>query len=92
MYANKMILSMSSPVIKAMFESDFKEKNETEIKLPEKKLNTFLELMQAVHPKLSTMVIFSYLQQMTVICMNYKYYKTMPLDVVLESMIPEMNM
>ena len=50
MYANKMILSMTSPVIKAMFEADFKEKNETEIKLPEKKLNTFLELMQAVHP------------------------------------------
>ena len=49
-YANKMILSMSSPVMKAMFESDFKEKNETEIKVPEKKLNTFLHLMQAVHP------------------------------------------
>ena len=49
-YANKIILSMSSPVMKARFESDFKEKNLTEIKLPEEKLNTFLELMQAVHP------------------------------------------
>ena len=50
MYANKMILAMSSPVIKTMFESDFKEKNDSEIKLPEKKLSTFFALMQAVHP------------------------------------------
>ena len=28
-YSNKMILSMSSPVMKAMFESDFGEKNNT---------------------------------------------------------------
>ena len=49
-YANKMILAMSSPVIKTMFESDFKEKNDSEIKLPEKKLSTFFALMQAVHP------------------------------------------
>ena len=49
-YANKMILSMSSPMMKTMFTGNFMEKNAEEIELPEKKLNTFLELMQAVHP------------------------------------------
>ena len=50
MYANKMILSMSSPVMKAMFEADFKEKDAKEIELPGKTLDTFLDLMKAVHP------------------------------------------
>ena len=49
-YANKMILSMNSPVMKTMFESDFKEKNLEEIELPGKKLNTFVNLMKALHP------------------------------------------
>ena len=50
MYANKMILSLSSPVMKAMFTANFKEKDAKEIELPEKKLGTFLQLMKAVHP------------------------------------------
>ena len=49
-YANKMILSMSSPVMKAMFESDFKEKDAKEIELPGKEKRPFLNLMKAVHP------------------------------------------
>ena len=49
-YANKMILSMSSPVMKAMFESDFRETHSEAIKLPGKTLNVFLDLMKAVHP------------------------------------------
>ena len=44
-YANKMILSMTSPVMKAMFESDSKE-----IELPCKELKPFLDLMRALHP------------------------------------------
>ena len=50
MYANKMSLSMTSPVMKAMFIANFKEKDAKEIELPEKKLGTFLQLMKAVHP------------------------------------------
>ena len=49
-YANKMILSMSSPVMKAMFEADFREKRAETIKLPGKTLRSFLDLMKAVHP------------------------------------------
>ena len=49
-YANKMILSMSSPVMKAMFEADFREKDVKEIELPGKTLDSFLDLMKAVHP------------------------------------------
>ena len=49
-YANKTILSMSSPVIKAMFESDFKEKDAKEIELPGKELEQFLDLITITHP------------------------------------------
>ena len=50
MYANKMILSMASPVMKAMFETDFREKDVKKIELPGKRLDNFLDLMKAVHP------------------------------------------
>ncbi len=49
-HANKTILSMWSPVMHAMFEQDFKEKGQHQIKLPGKCYAHFLELMQAVHP------------------------------------------
>ena len=50
MYANKTILSMASPVMKAMFESDFKEKKVNKIELPGMELKPFLDLMKTVHP------------------------------------------
>ena len=49
-YANKMILSLSSPVMKTMFESDFKENGAKEIELPGKELRPFLDLLKVVHP------------------------------------------
>ena len=49
-YANKLILSMWSPVMETMFTSDFKEKDTAEIPLPGKNYEDFLELMKAVHP------------------------------------------
>ena len=49
MYANKTVLSMSSPVMKAMFEFDLKEKDAKEIELPGKELVNFLDLMKIAH-------------------------------------------
>ena len=49
-YANKVILSMWSPVMKSMFTSDFKEKNASEIPLIGKKFTHFQKLMKCVHP------------------------------------------
>ena len=48
-YANKMVLSMASPVMKTMFESNFREKDAKEIKLPEKEFKHILNLMKIVH-------------------------------------------
>ena len=48
-YANKMILSMSSPVMKEIFKTAVGEKDEKEIELPGKKLKPFLDLMKNVH-------------------------------------------
>ena len=50
MYANKTILSMSSPVMKTMFESHYKEKDAKKLELPGKELRPFLDLMKTVHP------------------------------------------
>ena len=45
-YANKVILSMWSPVMESMFTSDFKGKDASKIKLPGQKFTYFLKLMR----------------------------------------------
>ena len=40
---------MSSPVMKAMFESDFREKDAEDIKLPGKELEHYLDLITITH-------------------------------------------
>ncbi|XP_041357425.1 BTB and MATH domain-containing protein 38-like [Gigantopelta aegis] len=50
MYVNKTILSLASPVFEAMFESDFKEKQDEEIPLPGKKYDDFLEFLLCFYP------------------------------------------
>lgn len=49
-YANKMILSMWSPVFAAMFGNNFREKTAKEIELPGKKYEEVLEMMRVLHP------------------------------------------
>jgi hypothetical protein len=49
-FANKMILSLWSPVFEAMFTHDFKEKGAEEIPLPEKKFEEIIQLMKVLHP------------------------------------------
>jgi len=50
LWANRAILAMWSPVFEAMFGSDFKEKNLSEIELPGKKFDSMLELLAVTHP------------------------------------------
>jgi len=50
LYASKLILLLWSPVFKAMFENNFKEKNAIEIALPGKKHSDMLELLAVTHP------------------------------------------
>lgn len=49
-HANKLVLILWSPVFKAMFENNFREKNATEVLLPGKKFDDILELMCILHP------------------------------------------
>ena len=49
-YANKTILSMWSPVLKAMFSGAFKESSATAVNLPGKHYNEVLELIRVLHP------------------------------------------
>ena len=49
-YASKIILSMSSPVFRAMFEGNFREKGKGEIFLPNKPFLPFVGLMEMIHP------------------------------------------
>ena len=50
LFVNETILSMSSPVMEAMFTGDFREKGEEEITLPEKTYQDVYELMEVIHP------------------------------------------
>ena len=49
-YANKTVLSMWSPVMKAMFNNDFVERSASIIELPEKTFEDILELVRVLHP------------------------------------------
>ena len=50
LYVNKDVLSMCSPVLKAMFSGDFKEKNADEIELPGKSYAAMKELFMLMQP------------------------------------------
>ncbi|XP_062601679.1 uncharacterized protein LOC134263362, partial [Saccostrea cucullata] len=50
MYTAKSILSLASPVFKAMFSSDFKKKNATEIELPGKKYKDMEYFLMCLSP------------------------------------------
>jgi hypothetical protein len=50
LYVAKVILSLSSPVFDAMFQSDFKEKSSDELELPGKKLTDVLEFLRCIYP------------------------------------------
>ena len=49
-YANKTILSMWSPVLKAMFGGAFRESDAAVVELPGKFYDDFLELICVLHP------------------------------------------
>ncbi|KAJ7394342.1 hypothetical protein OS493_000147 [Desmophyllum pertusum] len=48
-HVHRLILSMNSPVFKAMFKSQFKEATANEIPLPEKKANEILDFLKKVY-------------------------------------------
>ena len=50
-HVHRLIMSMNSPVFKAMFKSQFKEATANEIPLPEKKASEILDLLKRVYSK-----------------------------------------
>ena len=50
LYVNKTILSLSSPVFDAMFQSSFKESSCDELELPEKKLRDVVDFLRYIYP------------------------------------------
>ena len=48
-HAHRLILSMNSPVFKAMFKSKFKEAGSNEILLPRKKANEVLDFLKQLY-------------------------------------------
>lgn len=50
-HVHRVLLSLMSPVFKAMFNSSFREKGQTEIPLPGKEANVFLSFLLIVYSK-----------------------------------------
>lgn len=53
LYASKNFLRYASPVFKAMFDHDCKEKKENSVSLPGKNYDDFLEFLLCIHPRIS---------------------------------------
>ena len=49
-YVNKSVMSMWSPVMKAMFHGHFRERNADVVELPGKNCDDVLELVRVLHP------------------------------------------
>ena len=58
-HVHRLILSMNSPVFKAMFKSQFKEATANEIPLPEKKANEILDFLKQMYIHLERQEITS---------------------------------
>ncbi|XP_053392563.1 BTB and MATH domain-containing protein 38-like [Mercenaria mercenaria] len=56
LYASKSVLAIFSPVFELMFGSNFKEKEDNEVPLPEKKADDFLEFLHCLYPNSSKTV------------------------------------
>lgn len=54
LHVHKEVLAAWSPVFKAMFTSDFKEKEQREIELPDKKVEEFVELLHCMYPPIKS--------------------------------------
>lgn len=50
LHVHKEVLAAWSPVFKSMFTRDFKEKEQKEIELPDKKVDEFIELLHCMYP------------------------------------------
>lgn len=50
LFVHKEVLAAWSPVFKSMFTRDFKEKDMSEIELPDKKVDDFVELLHCMYP------------------------------------------
>lgn len=50
LYVHKEVLAAWSPVFRSMFTRSFREKDQTEIELPEKKVDEFVELLHCMYP------------------------------------------
>lgn len=50
LHVHKEVLAAWSPVFKSMFTRDFKEKEQKEIELPDKKADEFIELLHCMYP------------------------------------------
>ena len=50
LYVHKEVLAAWSPVFRSMFTRNFKEKDQREIELPDKKVDDFLELLHCMYP------------------------------------------
>ena len=50
LYVHREVLAAWSPVFRSMFTRDFKEKQQKEIELPEKKVDDFVELLHCMYP------------------------------------------
>ena len=51
LHTHRLILSLHSPVFEKMFNSDFKEKNSTEISLPGKSYEQIKEMLHALYER-----------------------------------------
>ncbi|XP_053372686.1 uncharacterized protein LOC128546303 [Mercenaria mercenaria] len=54
LYVTKALLALVSPVFEKMFQSDFKEKDQTEMELPGKKFDDMQDFLRCIYPSITS--------------------------------------
>ncbi|WAR30386.1 BAT38-like protein [Mya arenaria] len=68
----KAVLAFSSPVFLAMFQSDFQEKEKSEIPLPDKKLQTFVHFLKCIYPNTKEQVTVKSVYEVVYLANEYQ--------------------
>ncbi|XP_052789760.1 uncharacterized protein LOC128224115 isoform X2 [Mya arenaria] len=84
----KAVLAFSSPVFLAMFQSDFQEKEKSEIPLPDKKLQTFVHFLKCIYPNTKEQVTAESVYEVVYLANEYQveHLKTVCEQVLLKEM------
>jgi len=79
LYVHKEVLAAWSPVFRSMFTRNFKEKEQREIELPDKKVDEFIELLHCMYPPIKPVTGESFVwPTLVMLTRGWEFFSALP--------------